>query len=101
MIEINKGTLLEQLEQLEQRLKEAERKYDEILNQFGEERSDYNKCLLQLREAEKVIEFYADENNWSYQQIIDDVSDIKGSLEAGKHARQYLEKYVTTSTQKE
>lgn len=53
-----------------------------------------NKQLEQrLKEAEEIIKFYADTINWSYQQIIDDVSEVKGSLEAGKHARVYMEKY--------
>lgn len=40
-----------------------------------------------LREA---LKFYADINNWSYQQIIDDISEINGSLEGGKLARKTL-----------
>jgi hypothetical protein len=48
---------------------------------------------MKLQDAEKVIEFYADINNWSYQQIIDDVSDVNGSLEAGKRAREYKKKW--------
>jgi len=47
----------------------------------------------QLKEAESVIEFYGDANNWSYQQVIDDVSEVNGSLEAGKCARNYFDKY--------
>lgn len=40
-----------------------------------------------LREA---LNFYADINNWSYQQIIDDLSEVNGSLEGGKLARKTL-----------
>ena len=46
-----------------------------------------------LKDAESVIEFYANPNNYSYSQIIDDESDVNGSLEAGKKAREYMQKY--------
>jgi hypothetical protein len=50
--------------------------------------------ITQLKEdKEKLIEaleFYGNPNNWSYGQIIDDISEVNGSLEAGKLARKVL-----------
>jgi len=61
----NKNIEIEQLERqvekLEQQLKEAEKKYEDILNQFGEERADYNKCLLQLKEARSLLRTVLDD----------------------------------------
>lgn len=42
------------------------------------------------KKLRECVEFYADTNNWSYQQIIDDVSEVNGSLEGGKLARKTL-----------
>ena len=45
-----------------------------------------------LKIAVDTLEFYADVGNWSYSQILDDISSVKGSLESGKTARNTLEK---------
>lgn len=54
---------------------------------------------LKLKEQNKImreaLEFYADTNNWNYGNIADDISDVNGSLEAGKTARQALEKMIS------
>lgn len=46
-----------------------------------------------LKDAEDALSKYADVNNWSYQQIIDDISEVNGSLEGGAEAREYFKKY--------
>jgi len=46
-----------------------------------------------LKDAESALSKYADVNNWSYQQIIDDISEVNGSLEGGAEAREYFKKY--------
>lgn len=46
-----------------------------------------------LKDAEGALSKYADVNNWSYQQIIDDISEVNGSLEGGAEAREYFKKY--------
>lgn len=47
----------------------------------------------QLKDAEEVIRFYSNSNSYSYSQVIDDESDVNGSLSAGKKAREYFKKY--------
>jgi hypothetical protein len=66
--------VIEKSAKLEQQLKQKDKRIDEL-----------QKALDIAIEA---VEFYGDVNNWSYQQIIDDISEINGSLEGGKKARQ-------------
>lgn len=52
------------------------------------------KLKERLEDADKLAIFYGNPNNYNYQHITsDDISEVNGSLEAGKTAREYLKKY--------
>lgn len=88
---------------------------EELIDQNKELVSRLGTALAQLAEAQKVIEFYGDDNNWWWRTgdisgvhsvvEIDDVSltEETGGGEVscgGKHARAYLEKYKENSEHK-
>jgi hypothetical protein len=61
------------------------------------------QLIERLAEAEKALEFYADDLNWGSREyeIVDieidesDLSDFCGSISGGKRARDYFEKWHT------
>lgn len=64
----------------------------DLILRFKQQLKQKDKRIDELQKALDIaieaVEFYGDVNNWSYQQIIDDISEINGSLEGGKKARQ-------------
>jgi hypothetical protein len=63
------------------------------------------KWQQRLADAEKALEFYADDLNWGSREyeIVDieidesDLSDFCGSISGGKRAREYFEKWRTSA----
>lgn len=65
----------------------------DINKMFHKAMLEITKLKAENKKLREALSFYADTSNWSYQQIIDDVSDVNGSLEGGAKAREYFEKY--------
>ena len=62
----------------------------DINKMFHKAMMELTKLKSENKKLRECVEFYADTNNWSYQQIIDDISEVNGSLEGGKLARKTL-----------
>lgn len=88
--------LAEKLAKAEHRLKIANEISKDQLDATNEWIEKYKQECIKVKEAEKVIEFYADRGNWqisdlmTYSEIID--SDLTGGYIAagGGKARQYF-----------